>query len=205
MPPKPCAPSITKAKVSGTKHNRESEAYEEIYEDIETVRSVLVRFPCFDFFNHVGLCEETVNGTESEGSSPRTVFRPEAVHIDKNSLTTEHPTMVLNKGTEKEMHFRGCWSEIDTTRHITNRAILRINKHEAEEGGNAISDALEGKHATSTQDTGRPSLSTASLFAHAEVGITSDEARRMRESTQQWRYDLVEVPCATLVMERCLA
>lgn len=205
MPPQPIAPPREKSKTSGAKRGREEEKdeYEEIYEDVEVVRSVLIRFPCFDFFSHVGLCEEEQRAAEGGDTASDPIFRPDAVIIDKQSLTTEHPVLVLNKGTEKEMRFRGYWSDVDTMQHVTNRAVLCMKKHEAQEGDTV--DATKSGDTQSTPNSSISPLTTASLFAHTEVGITSDDARLMRENKQSWYYDRIEVPCATLVMERRLA
>ncbi|EPY18288.1 hypothetical protein STCU_10074 [Strigomonas culicis] len=203
MPPKESRVSDDGAPIAGAKRSRVTEdVYEEIEENVEVVRSVLVRFPNFDFFHHVGLCEE--EPSESEGNTTSNgVFRPDAFSVDANSLATEHPVVVLNKGTEREMHFRGHWSEVDAARHVTNRAVVHVDEHaEAEETVTAL-DASEDKDTPSTLNAPPSSLATASLFAHTDVGITSDEARCMREGKNVWYYDQIEVPCATLVMERC--
>ncbi|KAG5499248.1 hypothetical protein JIQ42_04061 [Leishmania sp. Namibia] len=109
---------------------------------VEEVHTVLVRFPCFDFFRHVRVCERardprpaTCDSSVKASASPatelpdtiscdgappltllhdaaNTTFAPEAALFVPGTLETDTPLLLLNAGTPQEMLFEGHWSEV---------------------------------------------------------------------------------------------
>jgi hypothetical protein len=71
----PSAPRCTQRTLSGKEHGFPTHPYVvEEMEEVTEYQTILLRFPCFDFFRHVHLCETTI-GEEEEvqggGSSPQ--------------------------------------------------------------------------------------------------------------------------------------
>ncbi|CAG9576701.1 conserved hypothetical protein [Leishmania major strain Friedlin] len=110
--------------------------------EVEETHAVLVRFPCFDFFRHVRVCERTrdlqpatsddaakasaslasalSDTTFRSGAPPVTsthdtadvAFAPEAAVFIPGTLETDAPRLLLNGGTPHEMLFEGQWTEV---------------------------------------------------------------------------------------------
>ncbi|KAG5501450.1 hypothetical protein JKF63_03279 [Porcisia hertigi] len=129
---------------------------------VEEVHTVLVRFPCFDFFRHVRLCEGTRDPLSSvygdvkssatlandlsdtvvdDRAHPPTssccaadaVFVPEAAFFIPGTLETDTPQLLLNSGTPHEMRFEGQWAEVaGEGACITNRAIVHVSANARE-------------------------------------------------------------------------
>lgn len=184
---------------------------EEVVEEEEETY-VLVRFPCFDYFTNVHLCEE---GSDSQGTAPpdwNGHFRPEdTFHFLPGTMSTAHPHLVVNPGHgDCEMAFRGIWDDKETladSSTLTNRAVLKLGlapqRHRAGKA-RAAADAL-GTGAAQQSSLGVSSASVQSLMPHAEDGLTADEvrARTLAEDRAiSWQYDGIIVPSAVLVMHR---
>lgn len=219
------SPSLRRRTVRGHDHGFPHlptvvEETEEVIEDV----TILLRFPCFDFFRHVQLCEArdghrrdaATTATEPPTAvitkadtilrqAKSTRFAPEALRFAAGTLNTDAPVAVLNGGTAHEMVFEGQWCEVcgDGTA-VTNRAVVHL------QNASATASATHRSSSASTLDAAvrQPSpaeltLPVASLLPHTVAGVTADEERRARaEDQHRWSYDRVDVPSAVLVMHR---
>lgn len=110
--------------------------------EVEETHTVLVRFPCFDFFRHVRVCERArdpqpatsddaakasaslataLSDTAFRSGAPpvtsthdtaEAAFAPEAAVFIPGTLETDTPRLLLNGGTPHEMLFEGQWTEV---------------------------------------------------------------------------------------------
>lgn len=170
--------------------------YTEEIVTVEEQSSILVRFPCFDFFRNVHICEgmaadppsPEAQGEDVQASS--LVFRPEALVFVPGTIDTDRPLAVLNAGLSSEMHFAGHWEECTGRNGLpeyTNRAIVHL--HLADDKSRAEKDAAV-------------IAPVPSIFASPETGLSADEqrAKKEQEAQQEWVYDSIDVPTAVLVM-----
>ncbi|KAG5475333.1 hypothetical protein LSCM1_03446 [Leishmania martiniquensis] len=124
--------------------------------EAEEAHAVLVRFPCFDFFSHVCVCErdrrpaafdsaienspsptsglpdiilcDDAPPLSSSHDTASAVFAPEAALFMPGTLETDTPRLLLNAGTPQEMLFEGHWSEVAGEGvAITNRAVVHVS------------------------------------------------------------------------------
>ncbi|KPA80917.1 hypothetical protein ABB37_04317 [Leptomonas pyrrhocoris] len=211
-------PGCKRRRVNGNEHGLPDHAsvVEEI-EEVHEYQTILLRFPCFDFFRNVHLCEMAGDDLGKPASSSTALaapetrtrgeakFAPEALQFLTHTLDTDTPIAVLNRGAASEMVFEGQWCEVsgDGTA-VTNRAVVHLASEAAgpltqtSEVPSAV--AASSSSASSARET---SSAVASLLPHAVAGVTADEERRARtEQLQGWVYDRVDVPSAVLVMQR---
>lgn len=153
-----------------------------------------------------------------------------------STLATAHPRFVLNRGTQNEMHLVGTWQETSATSlGLTNRAIVGLEKKTPEEpeasaaGGSetlyplrlsttepssSASPPRQGEGALTVPTpapapattTGAATAPVASLFAHANAGLTSDEVRQTRlKASTAVQTTAIYVPSAVLVLHPILS
>lgn len=168
---------------------------EEVEEVIE-METILLRFPCFDFFRNVHMCETT------EGSAR---FAPEALAFVSHTLATSTPVVVLNGGSSNEMVFEGQWCDVvGDGLATTNRAVVHLCAEADAAPSSPMQETFAAAAPSSLPDSSSAtSPPVASLLPHATTGVTADEERRARtEQLKGWVYDRIDVPCAVLVMQR---
>ncbi|CAD2215519.1 hypothetical protein ADEAN_000297400 [Angomonas deanei] len=157
------------------------EEYIETIEEVTYTYPILLRFPCFDYFKTVHLCEKK----EREEA----VFSGDSVEVDLPSLETSSPKVSVRTGAGVEKRFAGHW-ESAAVDGRTNCAVVAL--HWSEDGVAPSGEAQGG---------------VRSLFPHAKEGLSSDEVRKWREKMLHrdvWRYASVDVPSAVLVLEPVL-
>ncbi|KPI87696.1 hypothetical protein ABL78_3234 [Leptomonas seymouri] len=206
--------------VSGREHGfpNHTSVIEEI-EDVYEYQTILLRFPCFDFFRNVHLCEvasDNLDESSSTHAAPASSssrarremsFAPEALQFLPNTLETDAPIAVLNRGTASEMIFEGQWCEaVGDGTAVSNRAVVHLTSETAEPSAQT-SDMPSSAAVSVSASSASPVLETpspvASLLPHAVAGVTADEERYARtEQLRGWVYDRVDVPSAVLVMQR---
>ncbi|CCW60979.1 unnamed protein product [Phytomonas sp. EM1] len=180
----------------------------ETIETIEEEEYILLRFPCFDFFRNVHLCEQRVGG---EPSPSGVVFNAEGVSFSAEfppSRSVESPLVFLNAGTPTAMGFRGSWEELaEREGGQTNRVILHLTRRAKGEGD---AEKVEKEGEEEGREKGgkqqEPPSAVSSLFCHLQEGVTADEKRQREEQRAKeagdWVYDKVITPSAVLVMTR---
>lgn len=181
-----------------------SPAVEE-YETLEEVQYILLRFPSFDFFRNVHLCESPATSEAAhagDGVPSMRRFRPDAVYIDPESIATGTPLVVINPGAGNEMIFRGQWDEvIGTGCPYTNRAVVHLATASSEKTDPAAvcpSPSLQGRETVA--ETSNTAI--RSLFDHVAEGVTADAKRAQRHEDHRHAVTELIVPTAVLVMHR---
>ncbi|CCW71092.1 unnamed protein product [Phytomonas sp. Hart1] len=177
----------------------------ESIETVEAVEHILLRFPCFDYFRNVHVCERP---SEGGPASPEAIFHPGGVQFDEESPPERgvaHPLVFLNPGSPSRMVFRGSWEETlpEGEGGRTNRVILHLTPRGRRDGD----EAGESKDGETNEMEKKPTPSVvSSLFRHRREGVTADEKRQREEQRAKgagdWVYDKVITPSAVLVMSR---
>ncbi|CBH17053.1 hypothetical protein, conserved [Trypanosoma brucei gambiense DAL972] len=189
---------------------------------VEEKRTILLRFPCLDFFRNAHICETLCNSAQdaSKGgtSGMETKFAPEALRFDADTLETPHPIVRLRTREFGELVFEGTWcqvSEINGGRgSMSNRVVVHLCERSDEQSSGEVDKAVSGDNVGINRSNKSPLLSgsgsnslsgsgVASLLKHSSVGVTADDARGQRRAQNAlWFYNRIDVPCGTLVLAR---
>ncbi|KAH9593050.1 hypothetical protein LSM04_006995 [Trypanosoma melophagium] len=136
-----------------------------LIEEIATVEekhSILVRFPCLDFFRDAHLCEVTVDSKETEGGNGNNdtnnknsegeentndngnkkenetrYFSPDAVTFKEGTLETDHPIVLVHTQHYGTMEFEGTWCDVHgpqvSPAPLSNRIVVHLCKKSSEQ------------------------------------------------------------------------
>lgn len=190
---------------------------------VEETRSILVRFPCLDFFRDAHMCEvatpqsgDSTSSREGEGQTAAQFF-PDALTFKPGTLETSRPVVLLRTAELGEVEFEGSWQDSAETTLFTaplsNRVVVQLcekgddraaknHHHKSHHRGDGAGTGSESRFGDDTTRTA-PGVEVASLLKHPSVGITADEARRRQKAhSASWAYSRIDVPCATLVLRR---